>query len=968
MAHADTGATRSGSNVLYQNDTYTPVDKSQLPSDILQQAPTTTGYRYVDATNSKAYFIFTSGDASKATSGYYVIYTYTPPSDYSKPSTRASVTISADTQAGSTDSTKEVSSCDGSTMGGIGYVVCPTVNFIAKGMDKIYSIISDFLEVNTVTGNTNSSIYQLWSVVRDIANVAFVIAFLIIVYSQITTVGISNYGIKNMLPRLMVAAILVNISFWICAAAVDASNILGYSIHSLFVALMDRFSVGGNYTGSIPTWEQVSAYALSGTAVAAGGIFVLANTVSGTIFLLIPFLLGAVVAALVALIVLAARQALITILIIISPLAFVAYILPNTEKYFDKWRDGLTTLLVLFPIFSVIFSGAQLAGMAIVQSAGGNLFTIILGMAVQVAPVVVTPMLVKFSGSIIGKVAGAVNNPSRGLMDRTRKWSQGQAAERKNKVLADQNRYFRRNPLNRATKALDTRRRHTEGKRKAYEAMADNRFADTTKGRNVEAMNRSATNEKQRVENVFANTRQGRQLELQSRNMGVEKQEIENSVLRSAGGQQLTRRQQMAEIDKTRVNTEFEESHLGHQVDRAKRTAESEKKRIENVHQANWDNDVRTDATLNMLELSVKQSEERATNAKGKLEKMHSEIAVQGDKSEHVMNLRASNPDLQQGILRIAKDINSQKAEASLAGMAKVAAEREFSSQVNTALSDNTMVFEGKTIRKYAAGIGSEAGVFATAISRERKEFGEEASYQKELASHYKLNAVQINDLAMGNASAEVKDDAGNVIYTFDKDNEHIRDMAAEEIFSIGSHNQKMAVLKSTGKGQINYDYRRTIQQAAIKSGIASIAPAIADVTLDEIINGTFTGDDSWQYHSYREILEGRIKANTLSTANISSLEMLFNDTNSSPAAKAQFDKLIDSKVSGELEDLRATTDPHATEADARASLIARFDAEREQMRKMAEAVLTNTTIRQNTNAQSAAALKKFAGPTYRGD
>lgn len=961
-AYAD-GVARSGDNITYQGNTYSPAATSDLPSDVVKKAPNTTGYRYIDATNNKAYFILTSGDASKATSGYYVVYTFTPPSNYSDPSPPQTVAIPAASDDNSTDTAKETSSCDGSTMGGIGWLVCPTVNFIAKGMDKIYDIISGFLEVKTMTGDPKSSIYQLWSIIRDVANVAFVIAFIVIVYSQITSVGISNHGLKRMLPRLIIAAGLVNVSFWICAAAVDASNILGYSIHNLFVGLMNKFSVGGNYAGSIPTWQQVSAVALAGTGVVAGGLFVAANTISGTIFLLIPFLLGVVIAALVALLVLAARQALITILVIVAPLAFVAYILPNTEKYFHKWREGMTTLLLLFPIFSVLFSGAQLAGMAIVQSAGGNLFTIILGMAVQVAPIVITPMLVKFSGSLIGKVAGMMNDAHHKTKHRTRDWAQGMAAERKNKVLADQNRYFRRNPLNRATKALDSRRRRIEGKRKAYEAMADNRFAGTKQGQTVEAMNRHAANEKQRVENVFANSQQGRQLEVQSRHLGVEKQEIENSMLRSTSGQHLTHRQHMAEIDKTRVSNEFEESSLGHQVDRAKRVVEAGKKRIENTHQAEWDEAVRTDPHLKNLELSVKASEIRASAEKAKLEKMHAEIAVEGDKSEHVMHLRGADPALQQGILKIAKDINQQHVETSLTNMAKNAAEHKLSTQVNDILSENTVVLEGKTVRKYAAGIGSEAGVFASAIAKGRKDFAEEVSYQKELYSHFKLNADQLYGLAVGKTDATVKNAKGEVVHTFNVNDEHVRDMAAEEIFTIGSHNQKLDILKSTGEGMLNYDYRRTIQQAAIKSNIAAIAPAIADVTLDEIIRGNFKGDESWMYHSLREIMEGRLSAGKLSTANAASLNMLFADVSSDPAAKAQYEKLIDAKVASKLKE-----DPTADRAAVRAEMVDLFNTERESMRGMAAQALSTPTIRQNTNAQSAEVLKKFAGGLYKGD
>lgn len=69
--------------------------------------------------------------------------------------------------------------------------------------------------------------------VRNYANVAFIVVFLIIIFSQVSNVGINNYGIKRMLPKLLIAAILVNISFYVCAIMVDLSNLLGAGLVEL---------------------------------------------------------------------------------------------------------------------------------------------------------------------------------------------------------------------------------------------------------------------------------------------------------------------------------------------------------------------------------------------------------------------------------------------------------------------------------------------------------------------------------------------------------------------------------------------------------------------------------------------------------------------------------------------------------------------------------------------------------------
>ncbi len=723
------GATRSsdGKTVTYQSKSLTLLSPQQIPPSVANTMPPTSGYGYFDITNHKAYLILTSGDATTANKGQYVVYDFNPPNDYKNGTTPQELDLTTD---GSHGGAKGTSNCNNSETGAIGWIVCPVVTFLAKGMDYIYGIVAQFLEVKTVSADTHSSLYQMWAFVRDIANVCFVIGFLIVIFSQITNVGISNYGIKSALPRLIIAAILVNISYTICAAGVDISNILGHSIHDLFVGLMERFNTGAGYgaTGSfdMPDWSMIAAAILAGTGTILGvGVAVY----TGAIFLLLPTLLGAIVAALVALIILAARQALIIIMIIVAPLAFVAYILPNTEKYFDKWREAFMTLLLLFPIFSIVFSGAQLAGMAIVQNAGGNIVMIILGMAVQVAPLFITPLLLKFSGGIIGRIAGIVNNPNKGLIDRTRNWASGRAQERKNKVLADHNNsrpFHRYNPARRTAVALDTRRRRIDGRRKAYESMADNRFAGTRQGQMVEAMNREATNEKQRVDNVFAGSARGRQLELQSRHLGVQKQEIENSMLDSNAGRNLTYRQHMADVQKTIVSNNFEDSHLGHTVSTAKRRAETIKSRIESDHQAQWDTDIQTNAELKAISLDAKGSEVKATLAKGQADAMMTEILAKGDASEHVLNLRGVNAETQDRVLRIAREMKDDNLNAQLTASVKAMADRQIAENKATVLKQTQKAIdEGrvddvitvtdahgtvKNVVEYAAGIKGDVG------------------------------------------------------------------------------------------------------------------------------------------------------------------------------------------------------------------------------------------------------------------
>ncbi|HWT40920.1 MAG TPA: hypothetical protein VN081_06705 [Dongiaceae bacterium] len=405
-------------------------------------------------------------DPPSATSATTVTFNYdTAAKKFSNPVDQK--TISLDTSSVGSAPT----SC---AIDGIGWAVCPIMNFLSKGMDVVFNLIADYMKVQPLqTGNTQGSLYTAWNVMRNIANVAFIIVFIIIIYSQLTNIQVNNYGLKRLLPRLIIAAVAINLSYIICAIAVDLSNVLGYSLQDVFNGLRNQILSTGNSDNSaaVLSWQSITGFVLSGgtAALAAGigigsAIIATGGTITAAVFILLPALVGLLLAILVVLLVLAARQALIVILVIIAPIALVAYLLPNTEKWFKKWRELLMTMLIFFPAFSVVFGGSQLAGAIIIKNAT-SINMIILGMIVQVAPLVITPLLLKFSGSLLGNIAKLVNNPNKGIIDRTRNWSKSHADLHRgrgisgNKFNGDPGKLGKGNVIRKSARYLDQRKR-----------------------------------------------------------------------------------------------------------------------------------------------------------------------------------------------------------------------------------------------------------------------------------------------------------------------------------------------------------------------------------------------------------------------------------------------------------------------------------------------------------------------------
>ena len=473
----------SGHNLTYNKEKYTKVSDDKkikqfnLPDNSLV---------YVNEDKNKKetkVIYFPSSEISSLSSATYAVYSFTPPNTYEQTSNSA---ISIESPSENSTST----SCD---VQGIGWIICPVSNWLADGIDFMYSALQEFLKTKPLeTTNQNSGIYLAWVIMRNISNVAFIVAFLVIIYSQLTSVGISNYGVKKMLPRLVIAAVLVNLSFTFCAVLLDLSNVTGYAFQDAFMGIKNTISTVGENTGVGWTWSEVIVMILSNGAL-AGGVVATVAMGAELLPLALSALVGIGLVLLLVLLIMAARQALIVILIIISPLAFVCYLLPGTEKWFKKWRDLFFTMLVFFPAFAVIFGGAQLAGIIIIQNATGANGGImqILGMVVQVIPLALAPIIMKLSGGVLGKFAGFVNDKNKGLYDRSKNWSKDRRETIKNKKLANPN-MARFNP-NRLRRWADHKGRALKKDLETSQKNAENSFRDTARYKKLDLYARQAS-------------------------------------------------------------------------------------------------------------------------------------------------------------------------------------------------------------------------------------------------------------------------------------------------------------------------------------------------------------------------------------------------------------------------------------------------------------------------------------------
>ena len=306
--------------------------------------------------------------------------------------------------------------------GGLGWLICPVMTFVANINDAAYGAISGFLDIKPaiLSSGDNSGAKQGWDFFRNIANAIFAVIFLWIIFSQISNVGVSNYGIKKILPRLIIGALLVNLSFYLCQLAVDLSNILGHT-------LKDALESGA---GEIGTTSEAAGWgsAIAATIVGVGGVAAFAALAVG-----IPTLAAGFLAIMTVFIILVVRQAGIILLISMSPMAFAAWLLPNTEDLFKKWLKMFRGLLLVFPIISLLYGAGKLAGAVLASSAtvdpnNPDETLHLVALAATTMPLIATPFVLQNSlsslgsiGAKIGKLSSAANgNLKNAVMNKSR--------------------------------------------------------------------------------------------------------------------------------------------------------------------------------------------------------------------------------------------------------------------------------------------------------------------------------------------------------------------------------------------------------------------------------------------------------------------------------------------------------------------------------------------------------------------
>ena len=324
------------------------------------------------------------------------------------------------------DSTTVAGDCYSGLRNSLAWILCPILGIIDNFIEWAERAISNQLTVDLGTQATRDSLQDAWRVVARFASgILVVIALVMVISTALGSDLVSPYALKKILPRLVIGAIGIWLSWALVSTYIDIMNDLGKGIAGI---MLTPFQEAKEF--SLQNMAGIASGSPGGGGT-SGTIFVglaTAGLLGGNIFGLLGVGLTALFAFLVAIFVLALRQAVIVFLVVLAPLGFAMWILPNTQKLWKLWSGTLNKLLIMYPMIMGLLAAGKIFAYITSQSAAGEESTIdhflafSIALIAYVAPYFFLPALFKAAGGVFSNLTGMVNNKGKGIFDKSRGW------------------------------------------------------------------------------------------------------------------------------------------------------------------------------------------------------------------------------------------------------------------------------------------------------------------------------------------------------------------------------------------------------------------------------------------------------------------------------------------------------------------------------------------------------------------
>ncbi|KKT28302.1 MAG: hypothetical protein UW14_C0010G0006 [Candidatus Yanofskybacteria bacterium GW2011_GWA2_44_10] len=250
----------------------------------------------------------------------------------------------------------------GIAMSGIAQLVGSMLFIFGTAIGTAISWLANLLNylVHVPVYPTNNSdiaiIRESWTIFRDISNMFFIIVLVVAAFATIFDIfkQVGPYSLsRDFITRFIISAVLINFSFVIGVLIIDFSQI----ISNVFLTAIGDISVRLGQA-----WNPASLFqttfnqgGMSGSAFSTQ----LSNSIVGLAAMVI-FLFVYAGSIFTAVVFTFLRIPILWALLIVSPVAWLAYLLPFSKKWFTKWWDFFIGWNLFLPYFLLIMYFALL--------------------------------------------------------------------------------------------------------------------------------------------------------------------------------------------------------------------------------------------------------------------------------------------------------------------------------------------------------------------------------------------------------------------------------------------------------------------------------------------------------------------------------------------------------------------------------------------------------------------------------
>jgi len=235
------------------------------------------------------------------------------------------------------------------------YIVLWLFYSIAYGLvylaESILKLVIDPALIKALGGLSTADFVK--SVAQTLANLCNIFYLIFLLYIAFMTI-IRKADTWRLLFKLVMAALLTNFGLVLAGAIIDVSQVIMYSIFTPD-KIQAGFSPGTEILLKIQEKLKIGSGSLSGLYDLASKIFgwdktgELLKDVLNLIFLIFVAL-ALVITLLTVALILMIRIIALWIILILSPVAFLFYVLPQTEKWWNEWLESLFKYAFTGPI------------------------------------------------------------------------------------------------------------------------------------------------------------------------------------------------------------------------------------------------------------------------------------------------------------------------------------------------------------------------------------------------------------------------------------------------------------------------------------------------------------------------------------------------------------------------------------------------------------------------------------------